>query len=96
MAPISRSKVPPRRKLVSSKAVPLAEVRGWWPQLDDFCNQKAGEGWTLPKSITFFPGVKGFRLQLRVTRPEKGGREIIEHTWKIPGGEKWAALVATL
>lgn len=99
MAPISRRKAPPCRKLVSSKALPLADVRGWWAQLDDFCKQKAGEGWTLPKSITFFPGVKGIRVQLRLARPAQDGRngqDIVTHRWSIPGGEKWASFVATL
>lgn len=67
--------------------------------MDRFCNERVAEGWTLPKSITLFPGLKSFRLELQVSRPMQDGRngtEIVRHTWKIPGGTEWASLVARL
>lgn len=88
MAPHSRNRATPAlRKLPSSKAVPLAEIRAIWPQVDQLCSQYAADGWTLPKSLTVYPGVKIWRFALRVSQPlaaPENGRHVRTCSWSLP------------
>ena len=82
-ADMARKRVAARRKLPSSKAIPLTEMMHIVSVAELVAEQTAA-GWTAPKSVVCHLGKTRFRWVLTFSRRGDGYRETESHGWTTP------------